>query len=449
MNMKKIIGIIIFVLLLNVFAIGVLADDSVKDYSVSELIEELGISESSLVNLITYAKETDYEYKVLEDGNVEIISYIGEDKYVEIPSEIAGMKVVSIGDSAFANNVRIRTVTIPASVAKLGKEAFCDCINLEQVDVLGDITEVGSSVFSACRDLHEINFCGALCSISSSMFSGCTGIENLYVPETITYIGGYAFSSCNSLLSIDIPEGVEILDTHTFDGCGKLKSVMLPGTLKYIEEYAFSNCKNVTEIYIPKGVEFIETRALSLCDSLEKIYVHEDIPAFMKGNLLAQYSDLPESILCYYSDEDSEKMMTADYSVLDLELEKYLSESGYSENEYTIIKRIEEVNGIWVELKFDEEKEYLIRIKQTLEGEPYLLYSNIVEKAEDNSDTEYGIGDVNKDGLVDAKDALMILKYVAKLEKLTNEQIIVSELNGDNIIDAGDALEVLKIAAKL
>lgn len=58
-------------------------------------------------------------------------------------------------------------------------------------------------------------------------------------------------------------------------------------------------------------------------------------------------------------------------------------------------------------------------------------------------------GDVNFDDIVDAADALLILKHAAKLEILTEKQLNVSDLNKDLITDASDALNVLKIATKI
>lgn len=60
----------------------------------------------------------------------------------------------------------------------------------------------------------------------------------------------------------------------------------------------------------------------------------------------------------------------------------------------------------------------------------------------------YGDADLSK--IVDAADALMVLKHAAKLELIKDGLALdLSDVNHDNNIDASDALEILKIAAKL
>ncbi len=60
--------------------------------------------------------------------------------------------------------------------------------------------------------------------------------------------------------------------------------------------------------------------------------------------------------------------------------------------------------------------------------------------------TPVKLGDVNEDGEVDAKDALMVLKYAVGKEILTDSQLVAAEVMGDSDINAKDALEILKYA---
>lgn len=84
----------------------------------------------------------------------------------------------------------------------------------------------------------------------------------------------------------------------------------------------------------------------------------------------------------------------------------------------------------------------------------WALYENGLAKIADGGDdekpVEVTIGDVNENGVIDASDALLILKAAAKID-LSNETYneAAAETNGDGVVNATDALNVLKYAAKL
>lgn len=75
----------------------------------------------------------------------------------------------------------------------------------------------------------------------------------------------------------------------------------------------------------------------------------------------------------------------------------------------------------------------------------------VEEKETDNNDNDLQVlrGDVNNDGSVSARDALLVLKHAARLEILNDDYLSRAELNDDGRIDASDALIILKIAAKI
>lgn len=59
------------------------------------------------------------------------------------------------------------------------------------------------------------------------------------------------------------------------------------------------------------------------------------------------------------------------------------------------------------------------------------------------------LGDVNNDKLINAEDALLILKYAAKISFSPDFRLSLADINQDQQINAADALEILKYAAKV
>lgn len=54
------------------------------------------------------------------------------------------------------------------------------------------------------------------------------------------------------------------------------------------------------------------------------------------------------------------------------------------------------------------------------------------------------LGDVNEDGKLSVRDALVVLKAAAKLENLDGTKLVVGDVNPDGVIDSNDAILILK-----
>ena len=59
------------------------------------------------------------------------------------------------------------------------------------------------------------------------------------------------------------------------------------------------------------------------------------------------------------------------------------------------------------------------------------------------------VGDIDLNGIIDANDALCVLKHASKINMISENKIIIADVVGDGVIDAIDALMILKIAAKI
>jgi hypothetical protein len=76
-------------------------------------------------------------------GGILIIDYpTTESGSVEIPAEINGLLVTSIGDSAFSSCIALTSVTIPSSVTSIGSSAFRSSIALTSVTIPSRVTGI-------------------------------------------------------------------------------------------------------------------------------------------------------------------------------------------------------------------------------------------------------------------------------------------------------------------
>ena len=143
------------------------------------------------------------------------------DTVIKLPSEIDGIPVIGVGESAFSGNINITSVIFPTELFDDGYGAremfsrsegyssnglyikggaFYNCSNLESV-VFGKVVGIGVSAFNGCTKLYSVDIdvdC-PLHTINGWAFSGCTSLQTIIIPSECTKIDMYAFAYCTNL----------------------------------------------------------------------------------------------------------------------------------------------------------------------------------------------------------------------------------------------------------
>ena len=197
----------------------------------------------------------DWEYRLLEDGTAEITEYDGSDKTLEIPSDLDGHAVTSIGDHAFFFCDSLTSITIPDSVTSIDINPFMNCEKLINISASSEheYFEVINGVLFSKPDGRLVCYPGAFTDKEYS------------IPDGIQAIGKGAFSNCNSLISMTIPESVTVIDKGAFWNCRNLTSVTIPDSVTSIGDYAFLGCSSLTSVTLPDSVTTIGGYAFGGC----------------------------------------------------------------------------------------------------------------------------------------------------------------------------------------
>ena len=204
----------------------------------------------------------DYVYKELKDETVEITGYLGKDKTLTIPSELAEKKVSGIGNGAFANMSDLTSVTIQKGITSIGDSAFAMCKSLKSITIPSSVTSIGNSAFRYCWSLTSVTIPNGVTNIGNYAFADCDSLTSVTIPSSVKSIGYYAFSGCESLTSVTIPSSIKIINSSMFDDCSSLTSVTIPDSVTTIKGGAFAGCSSLKSITIPKSVTSIDHCAL-------------------------------------------------------------------------------------------------------------------------------------------------------------------------------------------
>ena len=231
-----------------------------------------------------------------------IKKYNGNDAVVNIPSEINGTPVTTIGNAAFRDS-SVTSVTIPASVTEIGANAFAGCTNLTSVTYGGDwsnltIQSGNPAVEDAAKDAANeqlfdfefilnntavvvISYNGAAADVTiPSRYKGKpvttighaaffnSAVTSVTIPDSVTSISDEAFINCPKLTNISIPNSVTYIGFSAFSSCTSLKSITLPSSLSFISGALFLGCSQLTTIHIPVSVTSIGNNAFADCPSL-------------------------------------------------------------------------------------------------------------------------------------------------------------------------------------
>lgn len=218
--------------------------------------------------VLTYG---DYDYTILEDGTVEIAKYNGTDEVVEIPSEIDGKAVTSIGAHVFDEYdseefVKVTSIVIPDSVTVIKEFAFENCSRLENITLPKNLKYIGDCAFLG-NGIKSIVIPDSVEYIKGGAFYSCMKLESITLPKNLKNIEDSTFEDCNSLTGIVIPDSVEVIGRSAFKSCHVLSDVTLPKNLINIGDSAFEYCNCLGDIVIPDGVDYIGWHAFANVDS--------------------------------------------------------------------------------------------------------------------------------------------------------------------------------------
>ena len=409
-----------------------------------------------------------------------------------------------IAGYAFFGCTGLTSITIPDSVTSIDHGTFIDCTGLTSINIPEGVTNIGETLFLDCTSLISITIPDSVTSIGDCAFydtayynddnnwtDGVLYIGNhlidaksdiikgdFIIRQGTRFIAWFAFYECTDLTSVTIPDGVTGIGSYTFSGCTGLTSITIPNSVTSIGEWAFGGCTGLTSIIIPDSVTEISWGAFDGCSNLviktpenstaHKYALENDIDFELIEPVTVESNDKNITI-----STDSSVIPSAGVSLSTEKVEnigekyeaqlKNLGAGKFTAYNIDLMKddaKIQPNGKVAVSIAVPDGmdgakcKVYRTEADGTLTDMRASLNDGKLTFTTDHfslyiiAEISAVPGDVNEDGIINANDAIAILRYNAKVETLTDAQLTAANVDGNESVDSNDAILILKYDAK-
>ena len=257
-------------------------------------------------------------------------------------------EINSIGDYAFAQCYRLKSITMP-KVNKIGYGAFAQ-LGASQITLPEGLTSMGEYSFYY-SELDSIAIPFTITSIPGNCFAYCSRLKAAEIPASVKTIGYNSFSQ-SGLTSISLP-GVQTIDGYAFRYCTQLTEVhFAEGLTTFNGSYPFEKCTALTEIDLPSTFESMSDGAFANCNNIKKVICRAVTPP-------AQ----PNSSILYGCDMTDVKLYVPAMSI-----DKYRAENGWK-TFYTILPLEDKTSNAYIydEASIDDASEFTDDLNMTLD----------------------------------------------------------------------------------
>lgn len=158
-----------------------------------------------LFNVGVYTVDSEFTFSLSDDGTYYTVTGIKSKAAFEInvPDEYSGKPVCAIASNAFSGCVSVYKVTLPQSIKSIEPGAFSGLPSLHEIIPAGNgFASVDGVLFSADK---------------KKLIAYPQGLDGAYtVPDGTDEIFGYAFYGASGLTSVALPSSLKTIGSYAF-----------------------------------------------------------------------------------------------------------------------------------------------------------------------------------------------------------------------------------------
>ncbi len=169
------------------------------------------------------------------------VTAIGEDAFacVQASEIVLPDTVVTIEKNAFRYSENLKAIKGTHNVEMIGDYAFFECNQLEELDMTS-VRQIGEVAFANCAKLKSVIIPKTMREIPDLMCMGMDTMETVVIPEGVENIHTAAFAKSVSLDSVYVPSSVTFISDDAFLDIEE--QITIYGKKgSYAEQYALDN----------------------------------------------------------------------------------------------------------------------------------------------------------------------------------------------------------------
>ena len=261
-------------------------------------------------------------------------------------------------------------------------------------------------------------------------------IKSITLPDSVEVICAYAFEGAENLTTIKGGKNLNSIYNHAFKGCSSLKTFTISDNVKQLDKGMFEDCTSLESVYLNDNITELPESVFEGCTNLKTVTKLENITK-IQNNCFAGCKSFKEFVISDKVEILGEKVFS-DIDGLTVEYSSYPNR----------IKNI-----------FDNCNNLTIRGYSGSSVERFAEYlnknsncTNVTFEAIDKKDAESGnentplSGDINNDGSINLKDAVLLRRYIAGGWNVTLDEKI-ADVNGDGTVNLKDVVMLRRFIA--
>ena len=359
----------------------------------------------------------------------------------------------------FKDCTSLKNVTF-GRIEFLDSLVFNNCSALERVD-LTNVLSIDSTAFDGCTNLTDIVYQNTdaeeKATVSKQAFDNLESLETVMLGNSVEKIEAKAFANCKNLTAAYVSDEIENISDTAFQGCDNL-TIYCPSEECYAYSYAVANNIAVTTLQvmpIPNQTytgESLEPE-LTVKSSNQVLNKGNDYSVYFKDNIdagLATATVMGEGKYSMFASVCKFAIVQRDINdgVEISEIPDQVLNGEAVEPEITLT-----FNGRILEENVDYIVEYINNTEAGTATVAVMGKNNFVgvytAEFEITEPVKTNTGDANGDGIIDANDYAMVISYVMGESTLTEEQKAFADYNKDGVVDAFDAIAIDLIVHKV